>query len=41
MPLKIVRNNIVHMHADAIVNAANPCPGFAKRCMMLLSLTFF
>ena len=26
MPLKIVRNNIVHMHADAIVNTANPYP---------------
>ena len=23
MPLKIVRNNIIDMHADAIVNTAN------------------
>ena len=26
MPLKIVRNNIIDMHADAIVNTANPHP---------------
>ncbi|MDY2636366.1 MAG: macro domain-containing protein [Phascolarctobacterium sp.] len=26
MPLQIVRNNIVNMQADAIVNAANPYP---------------
>lgn len=26
MPLQIVRNNIVNMQADAIVNTANPYP---------------
>ena len=26
MPLKIVKNNIIDMHADAIVNTANPHP---------------
>ena len=26
MPLRIVRNNIIHMQVDAIVNTANPKP---------------
>lgn len=26
MPFEIVRNNIVNMYADAIVNTANPKP---------------
>lgn len=30
MPFKIVRNDIAHVKADMIVNAANPKPIFAS-----------
>ena len=35
MPFQIVRNDITKMHVDAIVNTANPMPGYGTGIVVL------
>lgn len=38
MPFQIVRNDITKMHVDAIVNTANPKPGYGAGIDMELEV---